>query len=238
MYDFENEREIVGYAYDANGIATHAASIIPDPEPGILMDGLAEQFSSAGLKASIRIVREPWLAHLREEYYELERGTRLEEAWSKFEHEFHADDAVEVFTRYAAAFHPRTVIHHVNLSTGCSQGDWVELIMWLEADVIDSQWTKYMARDMPLIVRQAKATEYAYNFLTAHCEEFEQAATGEAYGIALHELDVHVSYDGDPLDSGGNDHTISFELGLPEDECWGYIGRDYAVEAAKELLPK
>src|SRR5699024_2590613 len=81
MYDFENEREIVGYAYDTNGIATHAASIIPDPEPMILMEGLASQFSDAGLKANIRIVREPSLAHLLSGYYELERGTRLDEAW-------------------------------------------------------------------------------------------------------------------------------------------------------------
>ena len=237
MYDFENEREIVGYAHDANGIATHAASIIPDPEPMILMEGLAEQFRIAGLYANIRIVREPWLAHLRKEYYELERGTRLDEAWDRFSEEYDHDDAVEIFTRYAAAFHPRTVIHPVNLSTGCSQGDWVELIMWLEADVIDNQWTHYQARDMPLNVRQARATEQAYNCLKGHCEEFEKAATGEAYGIALHELDVHVSYDGDPLD-GGNDHTISFELGLPEDECCGYIGDGYATEAARELLPK
>ena len=237
MYDFENEREIVGYAYDTNGIATHAASIIPDPEPMILMEGLAEQFRSAGLYANIRIVREPWLAHLRKEYYELERGTRLDEAWDRFSEEYDSDDAVEIFTRYAAAFHPRTVIHHVNLTTGCSQGDWVELIMWLEADVIDGQWTRYQALDMPLNVRQAKATEYAYNCLTAHCEEFEQAATGEAYGIALHGLDISVSYDGDQV-VGGNAHTINFELGVAEDECWGYIGRDYAVEAAKELLPK
>ena len=237
MTDFENEREIVGYAYDTNGIATHAASIIPDPEPMILMEGLATQFSNAGLNANIRIVREPRLAHLRKEYYELERGTRLDKAWDRFSEEYASDDAVEIFTRYAAAFHPRTVIHHVNLNTGCSQGDWVELIMWLEADVIDKEWTNHQARDMPLNVRQAKATEYAYNFLTAHCEEFEQAATGEAYGVALHELIVNISYDGDPVDDG-NAHTIRFDLGLPEDECWGYIGRDYAVEAAKELLPK
>ena len=237
MYDFENEREIVGYAYDTNGIATHAASIIPDPEPMILMEGLASQFSDAGLKANIRIVREPSLAHLLSGYYELERGTRLDRAWDRFSEEYASDDAVEIFTRYAAVFHPRTVIHHVNLQTGCSQGDWVELIMWLEADVIDHEWTEHQAWGVPLNVRRARAIEQAYNCLKAHCEEFEQAATGEAYGIALHELDVHVSYDGDPLD-GSNDHTISFELGSPEDECWGYIGHDHAVESAKDLLPK
>ena len=237
MYDFENEREIVGYAYDTNGIATHAASIIPDPEPMILMEGLAAQFRDEGLRANIRIVREPFLAHLNAEYYELERRTRLDEAWERLSEEFDPNDAVEMFTRYANIFHPRTVIHHVNLSTGCSQGDWVELIMWLEADVIDNQWTHYQARDMPLNVRRARAIEQAYNCLKAHCEEFEQAATGEAYGIALHELDISVSYDGDPVD-GSNDHTISFELGSPEDECWGYIGHDHAVESAKDLLPK
>ena len=99
MYEFENEREIVGYAYDTNGIATHAASIIPDPEPMILMEGLASQFSDAGLKANIRIVREPSLAHLLSGYYELERGTRLDEAWERLSEEFDPNDAVEMFTR-------------------------------------------------------------------------------------------------------------------------------------------
>src|SRR5699024_531679 len=181
--------------------------------------------------------REPSLAQLREEYCELERVTRLDKAWDRLSGEFAPNDAVGVFTRYANICHPRTVIHHVNLTTGCSQGDWVELIMWLEADVIDHEWTEHQAWGVPLNVRRARATEYAYNCLTAHCEEFEQAATGEAYGIALHELDISVSYDGDPA-GGSNDHTIIFELGSPEDECWGHIGREYAVESAKELLPK
>src|SRR5699024_1307718 len=115
MYEFEHEREIVGYASDTNGIATHAASIIPDPEPMILMEGLAAQFKDAGLRANIRIGREPFLAHLNAEYYELERGTRLDEAWERLSEEFDPNDAVEVFTRYANIFHPRTVIHSVNL---------------------------------------------------------------------------------------------------------------------------
>ncbi len=234
MYDFESQREIVGYAHNDNGVPTHAASIIPDPEPAILMEGLAEQFRNAGLKANVRIVREPFLAHLNDEYYELERGTQLDEAWDRFAEEYAPDDAVEIFTRYAAAFHPRTVIHTVNLQTGCSQGDWVELIMWLEADVIDDQWTRFQARDMPLIVRQARATEQAYNCLKGHCEEFEQAATGEAYGIALHEITM--SYvDGLELEERVE---VIFELGSPEDERWGLLGREYAAEEAKALLPK
>ena len=234
MYNYEAEREIVGYAYNANGFPTHAASIVPDPEPFITEEGFAAQLSNAGMRASVRIVREPRLAHLRSEYYELERGTRLEEAWERFSKEFHADDAVELFTRYANIFHPRTVTHHVNLTTGCSQGDWVELILWLEADEIDRQWTTYQARDMPLIVRQAKATEYAYECLKGHCEEFEKACTGDAYGIALHEITVNLV---DELKLGECMEVI-FELGEPDDECWGYIGHEYAVEAAKELLPR
>ena len=234
MYDYEAEREIVGYAYNANGFPTHAASIIPDPEPLITEEGFAARFSNAGMKASIRVIREPWLAHLRDEYYELKRETRMEEAWERFSEEFRTDDAVELFIRYARIFHPRAVVYHKTLRTGYSQGDWVELILWLEADEIDRQWTAYQARDMPLVVRQAKATEYAYECLKGHCEEFEKACTGDAYGIALHEITV-TSIDELKL---GECVEVIFELGEPDDECWGYIGYEYAVEAAKELLPK
>src|SRR5699024_1291866 len=157
-----------------------------------------------------------------------ERGTRLDEAWERLSEEYASDDAVEIFTRYAAAFHPRTVIHSVNLQTGCSQGDWVELIMWLEADVIDHEWTEHQAWGVPLNVRRARATEQAYNCLKAHCEEFEQAATGEAYGVALHE--VTMTQVG-KLELGRPVEVI-FYLELPDDECRGYIGLDHAVEAA------
>src|SRR5699024_11434497 len=100
---------------------------------------------TCALPIYIRIVREPSLAHLLSGYYELGRGTRLDEAWERLSEEFDPNDAAEMFTRYANIFHPRTVIHSVNLQTGCSQGDWVELIMWLEADVIDHEWTEHQA---------------------------------------------------------------------------------------------
>ena len=234
MYDFENDREIIEYKFNDQGVPTHAATITPDIDPLILMDGFAAQFTMGGLEPGIRIAREPRLAHLNPDYYENAGPvSRLDEAWQRFALEFDPDEAREVFARYAAVFRPGVVVYSVNMQTGCSQGDWVDLILWLDESEIDKNWTEYTDPALPRNVRRAIATGQAYNCLKGICDEFEKAATGEVYVAAVHELEANMTLNGDPL---SGEHTISFDLGFPVEDCGGFIGHKYAASEARRML--
>lgn len=95
--------------------------------------------------ATVRIVSEPRLAHINHAYYEdTQEGPHhgpLSAAWDRIvedgDHSTYLDvdsheEAVEVFTRYARIFHPMTPVTRRTLQTGYSQGDWVDVIGWIE----------------------------------------------------------------------------------------------------------
>lgn len=235
MFFSDNDYEVIDYKTSANGVPTHVAIKRLDPEPFILMDGLATQFTQTGIDVGIRVTGAPYLTSYRGGYYDNDgRDGSLSAAWSRFEDEFDGDESREVFARYVNVFRPGVAVYDVDLHTGCSQGDWVNLILWMDEATIDREWTDFTDRSKPLNVRRAEALGQAYQCLKGHCKEFETAATGEAYIVSVHELDATV--DLDTPDMIGTEHSIRFELGDIVDDCGGVIGADYADEFGRSML--
>ena len=236
MFFSDNDYEVIEYKMSAQGIPTHIAIKRPDNEPSILNEGLAEQFRMADLNPGIRVTDTPSFTQYRDGYYDNEGADRsLSRAWDRFENEFGGDEAREVFARYVNVFRPGVAVYSVNLVNGCSQGDWVHLILWFDEATIDEKWTKYTRRhDRPLNIRRAQAIGQAFDCLKAYCDEHEAAATGEAYIVAVHELDAVI--DLDTPDIVGTVHEIQFELGSVAEDCGGVIGDEHADEYGKEML--
>lgn len=225
---YGEELEVIDWKHDERGIPTHVVGLTQDPDPSILMEGPAEQIRMAGFKANMRPVSLP--RNTREDHYTLKNDDRLSEAWGAYSegrdygcgYTYDGDELVEVFERYVRVFHPGAVTYHANIATGCSQGDWAELMLWMDADAVEGEWGKY-------VPTQAHAQVRAYDCLKAYTDEFETAATGEAY--AVHEVPLILSVD---IDSDGTSGTLEIELDeVHAESCWGYAGHEHAVSAAK-----
>ena len=93
--------------------------------------------------AHTRVTREPYLAHLHRPYYEDTQVPQTDgpiaRAWERYSDEYDTDDALEMLERYARIFHPMTPVITATLQTGYSQGDWVEIVSWMEEHNQDRQ---------------------------------------------------------------------------------------------------
>ncbi|MGV2479811.1 UNVERIFIED_CONTAM: hypothetical protein IGO34_23610, partial [Salmonella enterica subsp. enterica serovar Weltevreden] len=213
------------------GIPTHVASIIPDDDPDVLREGFATQFDQTGMDVGIRITGAPYLSHLRNDYYELDgRDGHLLHAWERFANEFGANAARDIFARWAGIFHPRTVVRSVDMFTGCSQGDWVELIVWVDEETVWQEFGHWSTRPTTA-TRWAEAVTKADDYIADVARAFEQAATGGAYRAEVHEVDATVSTADNLAET-----SITLERGDKCDSIGGLVGVDEARKAAREFL--
>lgn len=136
-----------------------------------------------------------------------EDGGPLEEGWKRIEDGY--VDAVPVFARWARIFHGVTVV---------------------EDRPHDGAWSLWYA--MP--ERLAETTWTAERVIESEIREYRRWAEGEVYGHIVEKDVTRIPRDAkDRDDPELDDETREWEH---VDSCWGYIGREYAEDAAREAF--
>jgi hypothetical protein len=119
------------------------------------------------------------------------------------------DDAVEVFTRWAKVFHGAVVV---------------------EDRPHDGAWSLWYMTPK----NQAEIVTPVEEAIRLEIEEYRLWAAGEVFGHVIEKSVTRIPRDPeDREDSELDDETQAWEH---VDSCWGYIGREYAEEAAREAF--
>lgn len=132
------------------------------------------------------------------------RGT-LHDAWERFEGVAmsHAEHA-ELMTRYLNAFHPLTPYARRIIQTGYSQGDWVDVLAWIEPDRI------IHTGNGPRAYQVATAN---HQMIEDHFKSMQAVARGQFWDVALEFPIIHAE-----MDDGQDTATVTIEWN-DTDEC-------------------
>lgn len=219
---------------DTSGIATHSIimgedDLSPQETPMVHAPALFEGLVVMPLNLSWN-TREDWYTHTEDD----DDPARTLHAWESFTDRH--DKPADVFLRWLTIFHPLIPAVHMNVQTGYSQGDSVDLVSW-------SLNQKTAGDDRPIYLHAAAEHERIVNAL-----EFIGAHTrGQYVSLALYELqhslddiaDGEASYTLDPTHVetiSGIHYTEEFE---PELEALNYargMWREHGrVEATKAI---
>lgn len=134
-------------------------------------------------------------------------GGPLAEGWKRIEDGY--VDAVPVFTRWARIFHGATVVEH---------------------RPHDGAWSLWYVMPGKL----AETTWPAEKVIESEIKEYRAWAEGEVYGHIVEKNVTRIARDAEDRDDPElDDETTEWEH---VDSCWGYIGREYAEEAAREAF--
>lgn len=134
-------------------------------------------------------------------------GGPLAEGWKRIEDGY--VDAVPVFTRWAKIFHGATVVEH---------------------RPHDGAWSLWYVMPGKL----AETTWPAEKVIESEIKEYRAWAEGEVYGHIVEKNVTRIARDAEDRDDPElDDETTEWEH---VDSCWGYIGREYAEEAAREAF--
>lgn len=133
----------------------------------------------------------------------------LREGWERIQDVYLDKEAVAVFTRWARIFHGATVVEHRP-----HDGAWA---LW------------YVMPD-----KLAETALSAEALIQAEVEQYRMWAEGEVYGHIIEKNVTRIPRDAEDRD----DPEVDAETSEWEhvDSCWGYIGREYAEEAAREAF--
>lgn len=134
-------------------------------------------------------------------------GGPLAEGWERIEDRY--VDAVPVFTRWARIFHGATVVEH---------------------RPHDGAWSLWYVMPEKL----AETALSAAQLIEVEQNEYQRWAEGEVYGHIVEKDVTRIPRDAEDRDDPElDDETREWEH---VDSCWGYIGREYAEEAAREAF--
>lgn len=133
-----------------------------------------------------------------------ENGGPLEEGWKRIEDTY--VDAVPIFTRWARIFHGATVVEHRPY-----EGAW-------------SLW--YVMPD-----KAAETTWTPEKIIEAEIREYQAWAEGDVWGYVIEKSLTWIPKDGEVED--GDDLPDELTTWEHVDSCWGFVGREYAEDAAR-----
>jgi hypothetical protein len=136
-----------------------------------------------------------------------EDGGPLAEGWERIHDRYLDKEAIAVFTRWARIFHGATVVHH-------RPYDGAEALWYVMPDKLaETTWT-------------------AEQVITSEISQYREWAEGNVYGWIVQKNVTRVPKDAeDQEDPEVADETAEWEH---VNSCWGYIGREYAEESARE----
>lgn len=138
-------------------------------------------------------------------------GGPLQDGWDRLIGNYNKSEAVKIFMIWARVFHGITVV---------------------EDRPHDGSWSLWYVTPEKL----AETPWPAERIIAAEIKEYRSWAEGDVYGVIVEKRVVLVPRDAEDREDSDldlDDETVTWKT---VEDCWGYIGHEYATSTAKEMF--